>query len=80
MFAYIPGGTATTFNARYWISHAGRYDLAARAQAFGGERWLSLGTYYFSAQGGENVSLSDVTFECLMCSRLVYDAVKFSPR
>jgi hypothetical protein len=39
-----------------------------------------LGTYYFSAGGGENVSLSDVTYECYLCRTLAFDAVKFSPR
>ena len=80
VFAYIPAGIATTTNARYWIYHAGRHDLAARSQCFYADQWLSLGTYYFNALGGENVSLSDVTYECYLCRTLVFDAIKFSPR
>ena len=80
VLAYIPGGIASTNNARYWIFHAGRYDLAPRPQAPYNNQWVSLGTYYFSAQGGEFVSLSDVTYECYLCTSLVWDAVKFSPR
>jgi hypothetical protein len=41
---------------------------------------VSLGTYYFSAAGGEFVSLSDVTYECYLCRTVTWDAVKFSPR
>lgn len=78
--AYIPSGVATTANARYWIYHNNRYDLITRAQGFYGNQWMSLGTYYFNAAGGENVSLSDVTYECFLCRTLVYDAVKFTPR
>ena len=80
VFAYIPGGVATTINARYWVYHAGRYDLAPRAQVFYANQWMSLGTYYFNGLGGENVSLADVTYECYLCRTLVYDAIKFSPR
>ncbi len=80
VFAYIPAGIATTTNARYWVYHAGRYDYAPRAQVFYGNQWVSLGTYYFNASGGENVSLADVTYECYLCRTLVFDAMKFSPR
>ncbi len=80
VFAYIPGGVATTANARYWIYHAGQYDVAPRAQASSPNQWISLGTYRFSATGGEFVSLSDVSGECNLCTTLVFDAVKFSPR
>ncbi len=80
VFAYIPAGLGSTLNARYWVYHAGRYNLAQRSQVFYGNQWMSLGTYYFSAGGGEFVSLSDVTYECYLCRTLVFDAVKFSPR
>lgn len=80
VFAYIPGGIASTTNARYWVYHNNRYDMAARAQAFYANQWMSLGTYYFSAAGGEFVSLSDVTYECSLCRTVAFDALKFSPR
>jgi hypothetical protein len=78
--AYIPAGLATTTNARYWIYSNNRYSLAARAQAFTANDWLSLGTHYFHAQGGEYVSLSDVTNECYLCRTVAFDAIRFSPR
>jgi hypothetical protein len=78
--AYIPSDIATTLNAHYWIYHDGRYDSAVRAQGFYANQWVSLGTYYFAARGGEFVSLSDVTSECSQCRAIVFDAVKFSPR
>jgi hypothetical protein len=78
--AYIPAGVATTLNARYWIYHSGQYVLAARAQGLAANQWVSLGTYYFSAQGNEFVSLATVTYECYLCRTVVFDAVKFTPR
>lgn len=80
VFVYIPAGVGNTLNARYWIYHGGRYDLAPRSQGFYANQWVSLGTYYFTATGGEFVSLADVTYECYLCRTLVFDAVKFSPR
>ena len=78
--AYIPGGLGTTLNARYSIFHDQRYDLAMRSQALYADQWMSLGTYYFAALGAENVFLSDITYECYLCRKIVFDAVKFSPR
>jgi hypothetical protein len=80
VFAYIPRGIGTTLSARYWIYHARRYDLVSRRQGLYADQWMSLGTYTFDASGGENVLLSDVTYECYVCRTLVFDAVKFVPR
>lgn len=78
--AYIPGGVGNTTNARYWIYHAGSYDLAARNQGSSWNQWVSLGTYYFADSGDENVSLTDVTYECYLCRTIVFDAMRFTPR
>ncbi len=80
VFAFLPDRIATTLNARYWIYHHSRYDLAPRAQGFYENQWISLGTYYFNALGGEYVSLADVTYECYFCRVVAFDAVKFVPR
>lgn len=80
VFVFIPAGVATTNNARYWIFHNGQYDSVAVPQAQYNNQWVSLGTFYFAGQGGENVSLSDVTYECYLCTTIVWDAVKFAAR
>lgn len=80
VFVYIPGELATTTNARYWIFHAGSSDSVAVAQGAYRDEWVSLGTFYFSGQGGEYVALSDVTYEPDLSRTLVWDAVKFTPR
>lgn len=77
---YVPANLATTNNARYWIFHAGKFDSVARAQAPHKNQWVSLGIFDFTGQGGEFVLLSDVTYECYLCTTVVWDAVKFSPR
>lgn len=80
VFAYIPGGIATTTNARYWIYHSGAYNSVTVPQVGYNNAWVSLGTYYFSGAGGEFVSLADVTYEPYLSTTIVFDAVKFSPR
>ncbi len=80
VLVYIPEKLATTNNARYWIFHNGQFDAVALAQAAYNNAWVSLGTFFFNAQGGEFVSLSDVTYEPFGATTLVYDAVKFVPQ
>jgi hypothetical protein len=80
VLAFLPDNLGNTLNARYWVYHGGRYDLAARAQGFYTNQWISLGTYYFSATGGEYVSLADVTYECYNCRFVAFDAIKFVRR
>jgi hypothetical protein len=77
---YIPAGIATTRNVRYWIAHAGAYDTRRVNQSLYANQWVSLGVFYFSATGGEYVSMSDVTYEPFLSTAIVVDAVKFSPR
>jgi hypothetical protein len=80
VFVYIPEQYATTTNARYWISHHGGFTLRNVNQAANGGRWVSLGTYWFSGQGGEYVSLADVTYEPYVSRLIAFDAVKWVPR
>lgn len=80
VFAYIPAGLGNTTSARYWVYHAGSYNLATVNQGLYANEWVSLGTLYFADAGDEHVSLTDVTYECFLCRTIVFDAVKFSPR
>ncbi len=77
---YIPAGYATTRNARYWVYHAGKYEARTVNQAASGGQWVSLGTFNFNGTGGEYVSLSDVTYEPFLSSRIIFDSVNFAPR
>lgn len=77
---YIPAIPATTRNARYWIQHAGTYDSRRVNQSLYTNQWVALGAFYFSAGGGEYVSLANVTYEPFLSTALAVDAVKFSPR
>ncbi len=77
---HIPAGVASTRNARYWVAHAGTFNFRAVNQAAYPNQWVVLGTYYFSANGSEYVSLADVTYEPFYMTTLVMDAVRFSPR
>lgn len=80
VFAFIPAGLATTNSARYTIVHDGRTEEVAQSQALASNQWLLLGTFYFSGKGGENVGLSDVTYEPFHSTTVVWDAVKFVPQ
>lgn len=77
---YIPADAATTQHARYWIYHNGQADMVVVPQAQYRDLWVSLGTFAFTGEGGEYVALSDVTYECFACAKIVWDAVRFSPR
>jgi hypothetical protein len=80
VFAYIPPNLATTRNARYWILHAGTNTLQSLDQSLYTNQWVSLGTYYFDASGGEYAMLTDTSYEPAQTTVIVVDAVKFSPR
>lgn len=80
VLVYLPAGAATTGNARYWVYHNGRFDSVSVPQNAYNDAWVSLGTFAFSAQGGEFVMLSDVTYEPAGSTTLVWDAVKFVAR
>jgi hypothetical protein len=77
---YIPERYTTTSGARYWIAHANGFTLRIVDQSSQGNRWVSLGTYYFEGTRGDYVSLSDVTYEPRMTRLIAFDAVKWEPR
>ncbi len=76
--AYLPANLATTRRASYAIAHAQGYDLQNVNQALYANQWVSLGTYYFDATGGEYVALSDTTYEPALSTVIAVDAVRFS--
>jgi hypothetical protein len=80
VFVFIPERYTTTSNARYWVAHASEYTLRAVDQSTNGERWVSLGTYWFDGEGDEYVSLTDATHETYLSRFIAFDAVKWAPR
>lgn len=80
VFVYIPQRFTTTSQARYWVSHQGGYTLQIVDQSTNGDRWVSLGTYWFQGTRGDYVSLSDVTFEPRLSRLIAFDAVKWESR
>lgn len=80
VFAYIPAANSTTTNAVYRIQHFGRVSARAVDQSRFSNEWVSLGLYYFDAQGNEFVTLQDNTGEAHRSTQLAFDAVKFVKR
>jgi hypothetical protein len=80
VYVYIPYRYTTTSSARYWVRHANGYTLRIVNQSANGDRWVSLGTYRFTGDGSEYVSLSDVTYEARVSRLIGFDAVKWEPR
>jgi hypothetical protein len=80
VFAYIPGDRATTTNARYRIHHFGRVAERTIDQNRYSSEFVSLGIYYFDAQGKEFVTLYDNTGESPSSTEIAFDAVKFVKR
>ena len=79
-YAYIPSNYATTRNARYTVYHNGVWNTRVINQYIYSNVWVSLGTYRFSAGGGEFVFMNDVTGEPYLSRQIGFDAVKFSYR
>lgn len=80
VYAYIPNRYAGTSSARYRIFHSGQRHDKMVSQTSYYNQWVSLGTYYFSAAGGEYVFLGDNTGESYGSRFVGYDAVKFVSR
>ena len=77
VFVYIPSNHATTGNARYWISHSGGFTLREVDQSQHSDEWASLGTYTFSGTDEDYISLSDVTYETYLSTKVAWDAMKW---
>jgi hypothetical protein len=81
VLVYIPERYTTTASARYWVSHRDGYTLHIVDQSTHGNRWVSLGTYWFTGTlPYDHVSLSDVTQEPYLSRLIAFDAVKWVPR
>jgi len=79
VYVFVPRNYATSQQAKYRVRHSGRDDYSAPVnQALYYDQWVSIGTYAFSATGGEYVELTDATGEAYSTGRkLGFDAVKF---
>ena len=77
---FIPYRYTTTSQGRYWVSHSGGYTLRTVNQSTTGDRWVSLGTYWFRGTGDDYVSLSDVSYEPYKSRLIAFDAVQWVPR
>ncbi len=80
----LPQGYTSTQGVTYTIRHAGQDDTAILNQwAFTStghtSPWVYLGTYAFSRNGGEYVSVSNLTFDHDALRYVLADAVKFIP-
>jgi hypothetical protein len=79
VYVFIPRNYATAQQAKYRVHHNGLDHTSAPVnQALYFDQWVSIGTYFFSATGGEYVELTDATGEAYSTLRkLGFDAVKF---
>jgi hypothetical protein len=80
VFVFIPERYTTTANARYWVSHANGSNMRAVNQSTNGDRWVSLGTYWFNGGANEYVQLADATGEQHRTRLIAFDAVQWVPR
>jgi hypothetical protein len=80
VFVYIPERYSTTSSARYWVSHRDGSTLRRVDQSANGNRWVSLGTYWFRGTRDDYVSLADVTYEPYASRLMAFDAAKWEPR
>lgn len=79
VYVFIPRNYATSQQAKYRVRHNGvdHYSAPVNQNAYY-DQWVSIGTYSFSATGGEYVELTDATGESYSSGRKIgFDAVKF---
>ncbi|MDI7276259.1 MAG: PA14 domain-containing protein [Anaerolineae bacterium] len=74
---FIPRYCFGTTAARYRVYHNGTRHDKIVSQALYYDQWVSLGTYYFHAGGGEYVLLASNTGEPYATRPVGYDAVRF---
>ncbi|HHT9126726.1 MAG TPA: glycoside hydrolase family 78 protein [Candidatus Brocadiia bacterium] len=77
VYAYIPNNYADTINATYTIFHNGITWTLTINQAVDSNKWVLLGSAYFSANGTEYVKLVDKTGETAVTKMIGFDAVKW---
>ena len=77
--AFVPRNHASTTNASYTIVAAGQARTRVLNQAPLYDAWADLGSYDFSAGGGEYVELGDVTREPSNSKHVAFDAIRFTP-
>jgi hypothetical protein len=74
---FVQGGLATSAQARYAITHGGQTHNVTIDQR-GGNRWVNLGTFFFSSSAGQKVRVNDNTGEA-GGKKLVIDALRLTP-
>jgi hypothetical protein len=80
VFVYIPSNYATTRQAHYEIYHAdGRTDKTVDQYIYS-DKWVSLGTYRFTAGSDNYVRLIDRTSEAYLSKMIGFDAMKWEER
>jgi len=77
VFVYIPSRYHGSKSATYSIYHSGTHTNKVVNQNIYYNKWVSLGTYYFSGGAGEYVFLGDNTGETYATRFVGFDAVKF---
>jgi hypothetical protein len=77
VYVFIPRVHGTTTNARYQVYHAGQWNSRRINQAVYYDKWVYIGRYYFTANGGEYAYLCDITYEPYLSREIAFDAVKF---
>lgn len=78
VWVFVPNNHATTQNAVYEIAHDHRVDRASVDQNTIFNAWAYLGTFPFTGDAGEGVTLRDFTSELPLYTREIgFDAVKF---
>jgi hypothetical protein len=74
---FIPSERADAKSARYRVYHNGVEQSYWVNQSVLFDKWVSIGIYYFAADGDEYVYLDDATGEPYASRKIAFDAVKF---
>lgn len=74
IYVFVPADPAATQSAEYVVLHDAQRTTQIVNQRATQNQWVSLGTYYFAAQGDEGVFLSNHSGEPPQSTRVQFDA------
>jgi hypothetical protein len=80
VLVYVPYRYTTSLEAGYVITHRDGHARRIVDQSANGDRWVSLGVYWFRGDHEDQVALNNVTYEADHSRLLAFDAVKWVPR
>jgi len=73
-FVFVSSDSRATRSASYIVEHSGKVDTVIVNQLEHQGEWVSLGEYFYAAQGDEGIRLDNATLEPSGTATVIYDS------